>query len=281
MEFIVYSTTPYKDTCGGIMVLYELAKTLHSLGNNVSIYCAQRKNQLNPIHSKFASDNDIRQSTCVIYPEVVTGNPLNAKLVVRWILMDPDTRTTTVTPTWNKTDLIWYYSSYNKNVDIGDKILFVLNINPLFRITNTSSRFKTCFTIRKESLFHSNPKHIHPKDSIQIKKQNQNDLIKIFNECEYFYCYDPYTYLVFIAAMCGCIPIVLPIKGMTKDEWISTLFCGSYFKKYGTNELKGIAYGMDEIEFAKQTLHEAKTQQLDMQKFGIETCKNFVESFKT
>ena len=56
---------------------------------------------------------------------------------------------------------------------------------------------------------------------------------KIFNKYTYFYSYDIYSFLLPIAALCGCIPIAIPIEGCDtledayQEEWM----------------LKGIAYG--------------------------------------
>ena len=47
---------------------------------------------------------------------------------------------------------------------------------------------------------------------------------------------------VYYAVLCGCVPVIVPQKGVSADEWRS----GNDFKY-------GVAYGEDEIEWARST----------------------------
>jgi hypothetical protein len=146
---------------------------------------------------------------------------------------------------------------------------------------NHIPRNGNCFTLRKARKFHQNLSYLHPSDSIEIKDQKHPELVDIFNRCEYFYCYDPYTYLAFMAAACGCIPIVLPLEGMDKQTWLKTLFCGIYMSEKGLTDMDGIAYGTEDIGFAKETIDNARKQQDDIVAFGFETVKRFCQDMET
>ena len=77
--------------------------------------------------------------------------------------------------------------------------------------------------------------------------------LEIFNRCEYFVSYDPCTFLSIIAAFCGCISIVYPVEGLSKEEWLSTIAVKKYMQEKQINVLYGVAYGLEEIEWAKST----------------------------
>ncbi len=73
--------------CGGITCCFEIAKYMSDLGIDVRIEDISR--QQNHIYNNFITENIIEtniENIIVIYGETVTGNPLNARYVVRWIL---------------------------------------------------------------------------------------------------------------------------------------------------------------------------------------------------
>jgi hypothetical protein len=64
------------------------------------------------------------------------------------------------------------------------------------------------------------PIFIHPVDSICIDSYGLDDLIKIFQKKEFFYCYDLYTFHNSIAILYGCKVIMgIPDCNLTKEEW--------------------------------------------------------------
>jgi hypothetical protein len=75
--------------------------------------------------------------------------------------------------------------------------------------------------------------------------------------------------------MCGCISVVVKVDGLNKEEWLNTLAPAEYLKETG-EELYGVAYGEEEIEFSKNTLHLVEQQWINIDKFFK---KKYVESF--
>ena len=64
----------------------------------------------------------------------------------------------------------------------------------------------------------------------------------VFNTTATFYCHDLYTLYAYYAALCGCTPVIVPRPGLSSEEWRASF------------ELKhGVAYGVDEIEWANET----------------------------
>jgi hypothetical protein len=96
---------------------------------------------------------------------------------------------------------------------------------------------------------------MHPESSIDIENKSLEEIANVFNECKYFYVYDLKTMYTIYALLCGCIPIIYPLKDISKEEHFKT----TIFYNDGIIYNKGIAYGdsQEEIDFAINTLDES------------------------
>lgn len=280
---IIIGSPDFTFGSGGIVCLHYLAQILSRYGYDTYLY--PKQNMINPLFNKFYNDNIVNDNTPVIYPETYEGNILNAKNIIRWILAPIGiVAKKEIIYTWNKQDLVYYFNDEEKitaNLDKKGnvyKMLSTLFLNPLTKNKNNSNRQECCFTIRKHQ-FHKSIRQIHPNDSFEILgHHDQIQCIDIFNNYKYFICYDPLCFLIVISAICGCIPIVYPIEGITKKEWMNKLAVADYFKEKNLDNLFGIAYGVEDIEWAKSTIHLAEKQWKDIINFNIETnLKTFVE----
>jgi hypothetical protein len=286
-KIVFFMESDFMYHCGGIVVQYELAKNLNN--SMVDVKIISPRNIKNNIYNDFLltktlDDADI-DNTIVIYGETISGNPLNAKYVIRWILAPigicshPDTY-----KTWGPNDLIYYFNSEDKFIKEPEKVskeyklLNILFINPDAINFNLQNRSGTCHTFRK-SYYHKNIQLIHPSNSFEVTRSHtQEDYIKIFNKYKYFICYDPLTFLSVIAALCGCISIVKKVDGLSKKDWLNMLAITEYFKESGENTLYGIAYGADDLENAINTLHLVKKQWDDIKNFMInKNIKSFLD----
>jgi hypothetical protein len=289
-NIIIYPHMNFDLSNGGVTVQYYFAKLLEQYNFKVRIY--QRFNNYNnSIFNNYYNNDFDLDNTIVIYCEGVSGNPLNAKYVVRWLLSELGKNVKKdIYKTWNKSDLVYYFNSelkfYEKKelIDNIYKNLTLLYINPnITNITNKELRKGYCHTFRKSNYHEKLTKfnYIHPTDSFEIfRSHTQDDYIEIFNKYEYFVSYDPLTFLNVISALCGCISIVYPIRNMNKEKWIMITGVEEYFQKTGAKkELYGIAYGKNitEIQFAQNTLHLVKKQWDDITKFYKENhIKRFI-----
>ena len=151
------------------------------------------------------------------------------------------------------------------------KLLSALYIYPNIKQTNFNIREGTCFTIRKSQLHKNGINIIHSPCAFEITyEHNQDNLIEFFNQYKFFISYDPLTFISVIAALCGCISIVYPVDGLSKLDWINTTCASEYIKFKGLDNLYGIAYGLEDIKYAEETISLAKEQWADIQKFFIE-----------
>jgi len=286
-NIIVYTHEPnFKFENGGTVVQYYLAQLLEAAGQNVRIFpCSYIQTQNSIFNHFYNNDFPVDDNTVVIYCEGTPGNPLNAKYVVRWMLSElgqnvPYDRVNT----WGKNELVYYFNSelkFEKNPEKKGniyKLLSLLYVNPQAIIINKNRRSGTCFTYRKSYIHKNGIRKIHPPGSFEITRDHsQAQCIRIFNKFKFFISYDPLTFLSMIAAMCGCISFVYKMNGLNKKEWLNTLACADYLQFSG-EDLYGVAYGADDLQFAIRTLHLVKPQWIRLQNYIKEkTLLPFIE----
>jgi hypothetical protein len=191
--------------------------------------------------------------------------------------------------TWGKDELVYYFNSEKKMYDLPEKLgsiyklLTVIYMNPYIKQTNYNCRSGICYTVRKGTEIHKDKlKFVHPRNSFKITREHsQVDYIKFFNTYEYFMCYDPITLLYVFSALCGCIPVIYKVDGLNKKDWINTTFFGEYCKYKNNYNIYGIAYGREEIELAKNTIHLFKEQWNEIVEFNkTTTLKSFINDIQ-
>ena len=185
---------------------------------------------------------DINNSI-VIYPEVTYGNPLNAKFVVRWLMyFYPYSKSSDA---YSTNDLFIAFREYFNDIDLNpNKLIITLNYfdSKLYRQYNFGQRKDKCYILRKGRKRKDLPKHFDGPVFDDI--MSQHELVKMFNEYRYCYSYDTQTFYTAIAAVCGCIPIVVMEPGKCESDYLGP----------GEKHL-GRAYGdsVEQIEYAKKT----------------------------
>lgn len=182
------------------------------------------------------------EETVVVYPEVVKGNPLGAKRVVRWFLHKPGHITGVAD--YGENELYFFYQKAFNDPVINPNSENLLRIawhrDDVYCRTNFGARSGTCYMLRKGR---GRPLVHDTRESLLVDGLTHEELAQVFNEKKYFISYDPYTMYSRFAAMCGCTSIVIPEEGVSKEQWRPE------------DELRfGIAYGFDDIPWALETL---------------------------
>ena len=299
-NFIIYSPS-YEETSGGTIVLHKLCDLINERGYSAKIWphhypplmssmmgCGFKytlhktfKNLIQLARGKRKKDfklsrerhdgtvlagiQDLRDSTIVIYPDIIYGNPLNAKNVVRWWLykssFHPRKKQAGVT------ELNFHYLESFLNqalINEGSYLLSpVVIMKNTYKQTNFGARRGCCHIIRKGR---SKLLDQHPQDSILIDGLTHEETAKVFNEVEYCVCYDSYTLLSGYAVFCGCKVMVVPDEGVTLEEWLPD-----------ERARYGLAYGKENTAWAESTRHLVLEEWLTKEKQNIEMTKKLLE----
>lgn len=190
---------------------------------------------------KLASQSELDDAV-VVYPEVVDGNPLQARRVARWFLHKPGFHTGRIE--YGSNELHFYYQKAFEfkcdGAESGGELFIARVFSDIYRNSNSPARKGQCYILRKGADRASLGDLV---DGCVVDGLGHQEMAKVFNETEYCVSYDPYTFLSIYAAMCGCKSIVVPVDGLSKDQW------------QPVEELRyGLAYGKDDLEYARRTL---------------------------
>jgi len=195
-----------------------------------------------------------------IYPEIVAGNPLGAKNVVRWLLHRPGYQTGKVC--FGIGELYFDYNAFSSDFGIaGSKLsskkLFISRYHKHLynksEALESQSRTGTAYCIRKGA----GKKIVHDlENSILIDGMNHEEISKIFKRVKRFISYDTKTMYSLMAVACGAESVVVPDVGVSKAEW-----------EPNPVRAYGIAYGFDDMENALMTAPHAihQLELLDIQ----------------
>jgi hypothetical protein len=284
LDFLICGT-PFTEYSGGGLVLYELARTIKTLGYSVKLYASQifSNNIFNDFYD--INSNEITDTTIVIYPEIISGNPLNAKRVIRWLLCKIGINTPVdIIKSWGSNDIIYFYSSFDTKINSNIlPYMFVYYNDPKMKNNPEIKRVpnSSCYTYRKAkkfSLKNNSPITIlHDENSSILKKRVNHDIqILYFSSKQYFYCYDHYTGLVLNAIKCGCVSVVPKIENVDEMQYLKSGIFG-----YIDTRIPGLAYGIEEIPWANQTKDKINDYLDKLVSIGIDTVKNMIQTIES
>ena len=269
---------------GGSYVLHKLAYELAEYGHNVYVFNEPfyPHNNITVIPTKRHPIGDGWKSnfeweifsynpnkTVSILPQTTFGNPFNTIHNVRWILHHT---TQQQLDTFGDDDLIYKIAEFEIPIDYVPKDLITLdyNINK-FSNLNQTTRAGFCHIIHKntpdwgkEFLDKFNSKDLSDWND----KGGLEYLNTELNKYEYMLTFDDKTYLTTISALCGTKAIIL-----NEDKLLTPY----QYRQLHPIQMYGVAYGLTNITWAKNTINMVENHLIELEKNDKETVKEFVK----
>ena len=243
---IIISTPSYRPWSGGVMVLHLLAKLLVESGWEVEFHKRGAKHLpfWNPYNIKLAKS--CAPDDIMVYPQAVRKNQFKAKRIVRYVMGPTLFRNGFKLFIAEK----WRQVAEDRGFDAPNNILFIIDSKHDFFVDQGRERSGSCYTLRKAKKLLEKRGFKKPEDMTEIHRGTRDkELLEIFNTHERFYCYDQHSFLSIQAALCGCDSIIVPMEGISRKLAIeSRPGCCTF----------GIAYGEEELPYARNTRHILK-----------------------
>lgn len=298
-KYIVYAP-PYDEDSGGAIALHRLCHLINESGGEAYLHPSLPSFELHHhnvaqiglyvkalyeatdltryrINSAFktpvipARETFVPGTDCiVIYPEIIFGNPLRAKNVVRWLLHNPGHHTGVIY--YGPREIYYRYAEYfdedfrfpgSETAELNLRIQYTpFDLYQPSPAEDGRERTGTAYCVRKgigRPLIH------HPADSILIDGKSHQEIASIFKSVTRFISYDPQTLYSHLAVIAGCESVVVPPDGVTKEQW-----------KPNPEDRYGLAYGFDDLEFARATRHLAVERQLSLDRASRQSAVDFM-----
>lgn len=155
-----------------------------------------------------------QKTPVVVYPEIVSGNPLAAPCVVRYVLNYPGLLGGA--STYPPDELVYAFSKELANYcGRPEQVLHMPVIDTtVFKQSGSLKRKGICFYASKFQSVHGQKPFDLPPGAVEITRDKRNsqspqEIAKLFNGSEAFYCYEN-SALAIEAVLCGCPAVFMP-----------------------------------------------------------------------
>ena len=256
LDFIIYAPD-FLPNSAGRYCLYKICHDLNAKGFKAAVTeslvsCPNLNAPLLTLRD--AKQVARRKKPWVIYPETISGNPLGAERVIRWVLNRPgllggDT-------VYADNELVFVYSNiyapFVKNKIQGVLYLPTLDEEIFYPPKNAQQeRGLACYYVGKSSFKEG---HFDRATTFEITRDvpTKKELGNIFRSAKILYCFDNATAVAHEAIACGCPVLVIPDGTQTWENYAQS--------ELGTH---GIMWGqLDPDVKIDQRLVEAKVSAL-------------------
>jgi hypothetical protein len=289
LRFVIVATS-YDECSGGAIALHRLCALIRDCGVAATIWPIGRPvrragmlfgcdpkilrwtlsqwvaggfSTCSEFRTPLATDSDLEDAV-VVYPEIVAGNPLGVEQVVRWLLHRPGFHTKRIE--FGPHDLCFHFQEAFRDPTLGlpegGLLQTVYVRHDIFRNPGTASRSGVCYMRRKAQ---SRDMSQLPSDAECLDGKSLREIAQAFARCERFVSYDPYTMYSRYAAISGCLSIVVPQPGVSKEQW-----------RPEERLRYGVAYGFDDVNWALDTQDRALSALKDQEREANETVQRFI-----
>lgn len=207
----------------------------------------------------------VSSDAIVVYPEIIYGNPLHAKKIVRWLLYY--NKFSDADGAFGKDDLVFCYRDIFNDVKLnpeGRRLGLGHFDFATYRQTNFQAREGCCYILRKGKKRPDIPSGL---DGPVIDGLSEAEKARVLNRCRYCYLYDTQTFYAVIAAVCGAVPVIVPEPGKGRGDYL------------GDGEAAyGVAYGDsdEEINYAVRTRDLCIKGLKDVEEWGSRQVTDFI-----
>ena len=297
-KFIIFSPS-YSENNGGAITLHHLCDLINKIGYKCYLYPGFDNVEINLLNYKTILPRLIKKiitqpfgifktskrfntpvlrkipekynldKFIIIYPEIVFGNPLGAKNIVRWLLHNPGFFSGKIY--YGPNEIYFKYSNQyndftylNSSTSKNNLYIFTYLKNYYNDVNCFSERHGVAYCIRKGKI---KTVPFNMAGATLIDGMKHNEISKIFKKSKYFISFDRHTAFSRFAALCGCISIVVPEEGIDEHVWEPDLE-----KRYG------VSYGFEavKIEQALATVSKLKRQLIKEENDSEKAVKNFI-----
>ncbi|PSU50911.1 hypothetical protein C9J12_02790 [Photobacterium frigidiphilum] len=209
----------------------------------------------------------------VVYLDGMADNPLNAKNVVRLLLHNPGYFSKEVH--YNCGELYFLYGPHFNSVNILDSETSKNFVDIKFfntELYNSKSlienRDGVCHLVRKGKVRDID---FDLSSSVLIDGKSHKEIAAIFKRSKYYISFDTESAYSILAALCGCISIVVPIQGVNKITWQPD-------EKFRY----GVAYGFskEEIDWAISSQGLLNQHIIDIEEHNKKVAMTFTKDLK-
>jgi len=237
----------YVSNSAGIGCLYVLADHLNKKGFPTYLVGSTMSspNHLAPLVSFEDAIKLIKFGFIAVYPETITGNPLNSKKVARWVLNVPGYLGGE--KVYAEDELVFYYADgykeYIKNKIAGKLYLPTINEEIFYNDgTPYENRSLECYYVGKSKFVDG---YFDKSKVFEITRDvpPKRELGKLLRSSRVLYCFDCTTIFAYEAIMCGCPVVLIPDGSQKRENYVN-----------GELGIDGIAWGPEEYDMARANI---------------------------
>lgn len=214
IPFYIYAPD-YRDSSGGIRVLHYLCHILNEMGEeayliNTGVASPRLRTPrltLSKLRQHFLSG----ANPVTIYPEIISHNPANTPLIIRWLLNIPGHLGKPIE--FEPKDLLFYYEAWCLPENMNGSPLFIHPVDHTYFNNDDNpdddNRTLECFYANK---YHIGKKPVLKEHENLISlgqeiKRTHEEIAGILRKSKALYCYEP-SGIISEAQACGC-PVIL------------------------------------------------------------------------